>query len=124
MKPLIIEQEFKTPKVDFNHKNGKLILKGRSIHENSPKFFQPLLDWIDNYCQSPHETTHVHIELEYYNSSSHRALSKLLDKMQELHKGGHVVKVKWYYEIGDIGVKEDGENLKADFDYSFEVLEL
>lgn len=121
---MIIEREFKTPEVDFNHQNGKLTLKGRSIHENSPKFFQSLLDWIDNYSLSPQAATNLHIELEYYNSSSHRALSKLLDKMQELHKGGHVVKAKWYYETGDIGVKEDGENLKVNYDYSFEVIEL
>lgn len=124
MEPLIIEREFKTPEVDFNHQTGMLTLKGRSIHENSPKFFQPLLDWIDNYCLNPHETTNVHIELEYYNSSSHRALSKILDRFQELHKGGHNVKVKWHYESGDLGVKEDGEQLKVDFDYPFDILEL
>ena len=60
---------------------GKIDISGRSIHEDPTKFFDPLYDWIENYCKNPPETTNVNIELEYFNSGSARYILKILKRL-------------------------------------------
>ena len=50
MEDLKLEGSAKTPFVEFNSK-GELLLKGRSIPENSIEFYKPIIEWIDNYGQ-------------------------------------------------------------------------
>ena len=75
MEELKIEGSAKTPTIEFNG-SGELLLKGRSIPENSIEFYKPILDWIENYGGSPQDKTVVNVQLEYFNTSS----SKLEDK--------------------------------------------
>ncbi len=48
MKNIIIEPTKDTPYVEFNI-NGKLVIAGTAKAENANEFFDPLLEWIDNF---------------------------------------------------------------------------
>jgi hypothetical protein len=48
MEQLVIDGSAKTPSIDFNFETGTLMLKGRSIPENSIEFYKPLNDWLDS----------------------------------------------------------------------------
>ena len=63
MDNLNLEGTAKTPTVDFKS-NGELLIKGRSIPENSIEFYKPIIDWISNYEDSQKEATEVKIQLE------------------------------------------------------------
>ena len=43
MKDLSLEGSTKTPTIDFKS-DGELLIKGRSIPENSIEFYKPLID--------------------------------------------------------------------------------
>jgi hypothetical protein len=84
----------KTPSVTFNN-SGMLELKGRSIPENSLEFYKPLIDWVESYNRAPAAETNVHVQLEYFNTSSSKCL---LDFFKRLESIGNKVFIHWYYE--------------------------
>jgi SiaC family regulatory phosphoprotein len=112
MESLIIENTNKTPKVFFNALNGKMELTGRSIPENSFQFYEPLLQWIDEYSKSPQEHTQFSFRLDYFNTSSSMYILGILKKLERLHLDGKVVKVFWHYDSEDEDMLQTGEDLK------------
>ena len=52
MEDLKHEGSAKTPVVEFSS-NGELLLKGRSIPENSIEFYKPLIEWLESYSWHP-----------------------------------------------------------------------
>jgi hypothetical protein len=110
----------KTPSVNFNP-NGHIELKGRSIPENSLEFYKPLVDWLEKYAQSSAAETNVHIQLEYFNTSSSKCL---LDFFKRLEGITNKVTIHWYYEQDDEDMKEAGEDYEAIINVPFKLIEL
>ena len=121
MEDLKLEGSAKTPFVEFNSK-GELLLKGRSIPENSIEFYKPIIEWIDNYSQSVNENTVLSVQLEYFNTSSSKCILDVFKKLETL--SGTEVSVKWYYEEDDEDMLEAGEDYEAIIDLPFEMIEV
>jgi hypothetical protein len=69
MDTLLIEGSSKTPLIDFNGIEGKLLLEGRSIPENSLDFYRPIMEWLDNYIAQPANKTTININRDQYLST-------------------------------------------------------
>lgn len=110
----------KTPSVSFNG-SGMLELKGRSIPENSLEFYKPLIDWVESYGQSPATETNVHVQLEYFNTSSSKCL---LDFFKRLESLSSKVTIHWYYEQDDEDMLEAGEDYEAIINVPFKMIEV
>ena len=121
MEDIKIEGTPKTPTVEFNQASGALLIKGRSIPENSIEFYKPLIDWIGAYAQSPQENTVVSIKLEYFNTSSSKCI---LDVFKKLESVGSNVLIKWYYEEDDEDMLEAGEDYDAIINLPFNMIEV
>ena len=121
MDDLKLEGSAKTPVVEFNSK-GELLLKGRSIPENSIEFYKPIVEWIDAYGQSVNNTTVLSVQLEYFNTSSSKCILDVFKKLESL--AGTEVSVKWYYEEDDEDMLEAGEDYEAIIDLPFEMIEV
>jgi len=121
MEDIKIEGTPKTPTVEFNQASGTLLIKGRSIPENSIEFYKPLIDWIGAYAQSPQENTVVSIKLEYFNTSSSKCI---LDVFKKLESVGSNVLIKWYYEEDDEDMLEAGEDYDAIINLPFNMIEV
>ncbi len=89
--------------------SGTISIKGRSIHEDVTGFFRPVEDWIREYVRDPAEVTIVHINLEYLNSATSKALIHLFHKIAYLQLKNRKYLVNWYYEDGDEDILERGE---------------
>ena len=110
----------KTPSVKFTA-NGHLELRGRSIPENSLDFYKPLLEWVDGYVRNAQPETIVHVQLEYFNTSSSKCL---LDIFKRLESVRSKVTVHWYYEQDDEDMLEAGEDYEAIINLSFKMIEV
>lgn len=100
-----------TPEVEFDALKGLLRLKGRCYPSDAKNFFEPLVSWLKDYVEAPKSVhTTVHIDLEYFNTTSGKIILNLFEMLKQLHKSGHLVSVKWYDWESD----ED-----KDDDYSF-----
>jgi hypothetical protein len=111
LKGRYVEGTAKTPKVEFSHLTGELVLEGRSIPENAAKVYEPLLSWINEYVKSPCKSTNLHLKLEYFNSSSLVWITKIVLGLSRIELPGAVMYIHLYFEIEDF---EDGisEELK------------
>jgi hypothetical protein len=101
----------KTPRLYFNAASGDFEISGRSIPENSIVFYQPLMDWLDQYIVTPATETKLTVNLEYFNTSSSKCLIEIFRKLEKL-KGKADVKVLWHYEEEDEDMQESGDDFK------------
>lgn len=97
------------PRILLDKDNNKFLFSGRSLPEDSNAFFAPVLEWLDNYAKSPLPHTIVEIKLVYYNTSSAKLISEILEKFEEIHKSGSPITIKWYYLDIDDDMKKSGE---------------
>ena len=112
MKDLVIQGDSKTPAVELIAKKGHLSFSGKSIPENTISFFQPIFDWIDEYVKNPNDQTIFVIKLEYFNTSSSKALIEIFRKFEKVFKSGKEVLIQWYYEQDDEDMQESGEDFR------------
>lgn len=121
MKDLNLEGTAKTPTIDFNA-SGDLLIKGRSIPENSVEFYKPIIDWLTDYNSSSPAQTNVKIQLEYFNTSSSKCILDVFKKLSVLENTK--LKIAWYYEEDDEDMLEAGEDYQAIIGIEFEMIEV
>lgn len=124
MNDILLDGTAKTPTVHFNSQTGLLELRGRSIPENSIEFYKPLIEWIDQYGQSPRPTTQLRVQLEYFNTSSSKCILDLFKKLENLRSGGNNVQVLWHYEADDEDMLEAGEDYQAIINLPFKMIQI
>lgn len=124
MESLYIEQAKSTPKIEFDLILNKLVLSGQSYPENSFKFYQPILNWIDNYLNQlkGEFTVEVVINLSYFNTSSSKCIMMLLERFEEAYKKGADITINWYYDIENESELECAEEFKEDVTIPFNII--
>jgi hypothetical protein len=113
LKPLKLKATDDLPNVVLDAKLNQFFITGRVLPEDGNKFFEPILNWISEYVETPNTNTEFRFRLDYYNSSTARMITKmivLLEKIQEKDKN---VKVVWEYLNDDEVMLERGEELKS-----------
>lgn len=124
MEKLFIDGSPKTPSIEFDAETGVLLLKGRSIPENSIEFYKPLNDWLDLYAGSPKSRTIVDVRLEYFNTSSSKCILDFFKKLERVNGSNTEVHVNWYFETDDEDMEEAGEDYKAIVGLPFTIIEV
>lgn len=109
MEDILIKATARTPYVNFNSSSGRLELRGRSIPENAPRFYEPLFKWIKQYANNPAESTSLIMVFDYFNTSSSKMFRVLFEELEVIFLQKHQVEIKWYYSDEDL--KEYGEDL-------------
>jgi hypothetical protein len=124
MENLKIDGTPKTPTIEFNLEEGKLLIRGRSIPENSIEFYKPLIDKLEEYLGTPQETTLVKIQLEYFNTSSSKCILDVFKKLEKIKSNGSDTIIQWYYEEDDEDMLEAGEDYQAIINIPFKMIEM
>jgi hypothetical protein len=124
MENLVIEGTPKTPTIKFNPEDGKLLIQGRSIPENSIEFYKPLVDLLESYTSTPKEQTKVDIVLEYFNTSSSKCILDVFKKLEKINADGNDVTINWHYEEDDEDMFEAGEDYQAIINIPFKMIEI
>lgn len=106
---LFIESTPKTPEVRFEISSGELLLIGKSIPENSTRFYEPLLLWLEDYIKSPNHTTDFHLKLEYFNSSSTLWIAKIIKALSRINLPNSVLFIHLYFDEEDFESLEEEE---------------
>ena len=115
MKELTIEQTPKTPQIDLNQLTGDLIFSGRSIPENAAKIYEPVLNWTTEYILKACPTTHLRLNMEYYNTASLIWLTKILRVLIQIDNPDYALIIHLYLPIEDYDEMNDFEDIKDSF---------
>ncbi len=108
MDSLILKATHNSPDVKFNADLGTLEISGRSIPEHANMYYENLIQWVKDYVLTNPPKTEISIKLDYLNSSSHKYLIDLLEKLEPLHSSGLSIIINWYFEEDDDEIKETG----------------
>lgn len=118
-----IKAEKAIPEIMFDSTTAKLSICGSSYPENALGFFQPVIEWIENFAKENKKDIEMTIKLDYFNTSSSKALLDILDILNDLYNDGTKASVKWYYEEGNDSILESGEEFAEDLDLPFEIIQ-
>ena len=67
-----------TPEVSLNPETGVFEFSGHSLPEDVTIFYNPILDWLDQYGASPKNPTKVIFKMDYFNTASSKLILDLL----------------------------------------------
>jgi hypothetical protein len=95
---------------------------GKSCPENVVEFYQPIIDWLEDYANEPLEETVFEFRLQYYNTASSKVLFILMQKLEVIHQAGHKIKIKWIFPDDDEALQEAGEEYEDLIDVPFELI--
>lgn len=104
MQDIIIEATSSTPQIDFN-RNGRLLMKGRSLILNVKEFYSPLIEWISK-LDSP--VVRFTIDFDYFNSGSSKQILEML-KLLDSNNNVKDFDVFWHFEKDDEDILEIGQ---------------
>ncbi len=109
-----------TPTVILDADNDIFEISGRSLPEDVTAFYDPILNWLDEYANSPNPKTIFTFKLVYFNTASSKLLLDVLMKLEEMHEDGKEILIKWYYPEDDEDMQEAGEEYADIVDIPFE----
>jgi len=119
MKSLIIDATEFTPGISFDPDNQPFEIKGVSRPENASEFYEPVVEWLNNYVINPSEETTINFAFDYFNTSSLKYFLIILSKFKEIAEKGYQVIINWYYNEEDDSMYEAGKNLEELSELSF-----
>ena len=124
MEALKIEAGKDTPKVNLDAQSGRLFFAGQSLPEDVNMFYKPILQWFDDYIQTPNASTIFIAQMNYINSASTKIFYIILEKLELLMEAGNSVHAFWYYPPDDEDLEELGEEYKSNIHIPFELMKL
>ena len=123
MENFLLEETRSTPLVELNADTGVLRLYGPSFPENAFMFYNKIIEWVEAYESNPQPSTHVTIQLSYYNSSSFRCFQAIFKSLGNIREQGKEVKITWYLEDDEQESFANEENLEMISGIKFEMVE-
>ncbi len=124
MKNLVIPATKKTPEIIFLASGELLMITGSSFPENVNKFYQPIVDWLEELKSSKPAKINITFDLENVNTSSTRIFLQILRSVSEIGKDKKSLRIVWKYESEDSDMLEQGETLEKILKRPFEYIEI
>ena len=123
MEPIIVSATEDTPGIRLDAANDIFEISGRSLPEDVVKFYKPILDWLDEYAQSPNEKTVFYFKLSYFNTASSKIILDILMKLEGIHDNGKDITVKWHFSTDDEDMKDAGDEYAEIVDVPIDLVE-
>jgi len=120
METIKIQGTEDTPKIILDKENELMEISGRSLPEDVSSFYEPVLNWLNEYADNPNKKTIFNFKLTYFNTASSKLLLDILMKLEEMHEKGLDVIIKWHYPEDDEDMAEAGEEYADIVDVPFE----
>jgi len=122
METLDIKATNNTPHVILDPEKDIFEISGRSLPEDVITFYQPVLDWLDDYSAHPGKRMEFVFRYIYFNTATSRLIQDILLKLESLNESGHTVNVQWYFEQDDEDMYDLGMEFKENVSLSFEII--
>ena len=120
METIKIQGSEDTPRIILDAGNEILEISGRSLPEDVSSFYEPVLNWLNEYSENPNKKTVFNFKLTYFNTASSKLLLDILMKLEEMHEKGQEVLIRWHYPEDDEDMAEAGEEYADIVDVPFE----
>ena len=122
METLDIKATSDTPRVIMDPHNDIFEISGRSLPEDVVIFYQPVLDWLEEYKSSPNKDTLFVFKYVYFNTATSKLIQDILLTLESLYEAGNSVKVLWYHERDDEDMYDLGLEFKENVSIPFDII--
>lgn len=112
-----------TPYVMFNASEGYCMISGKSFPPDVSKFFNPLVDWLEELKYKNLKALSFNFKLDYYNTASSKLMLDMLYKLEEISQEGTEVVVNWFYPEDDEDLLDAGEEFERLVDVEFRLID-
>ena len=120
MEALRYEQTDDSPEVILDQEGQRFEISGKSLPEDVVDFYQPVLNWLNEYRKSPNPRTEFSFRLIYFNTASSKLILDILMILEEMAEEGHEILVKWLSLTSDEDMQEAGREYEEMVDVPFE----
>ncbi len=111
-----------SPEIILDKTTNEFRFVGKSMPEDVKEFYNPVLDWVEEYAKNPNDETVVEFNMEYFNSASSKQILDILERFSRIVNIGKAVKVKWHFLEDDEDMEEAGESYADIVDIPFELI--
>lgn len=121
MQKLFIEKTRTTPEIILSPDENIFSISGISSPEDVRAMYYPVIEWIQIFVDEIIEGTlkvygkgfpvKLHIDLQYFNSSSAKFLFDILTELKRLAHANVPIVVEWFHDEEDNDLKEAGVDI-------------
>jgi hypothetical protein len=113
-----------SPEISCDSVELTFVIRGRSMPENSEKFYDPVHKWFRTRFTDTKVKAVVDINLEYYNTGSFIRIMGLFNILYDLNKAGNEFRVRWICDAEDEDNIADGQSFKDVVKIPFDIIEI
>jgi hypothetical protein len=110
-----------TPRVYIDTVEKILKIIGPSFPEDVQEFYDPVINWIDEFETSNLKDLTCELEFTVLNSPSNKIVFDFLKKLEKLQYAGKNVHIYWYHDENDEDMQDIGEDFKDTIKVPFDV---
>ena len=118
-----IEGTSDTPQVILDKENGIFKIVGISLPTNIFEFYNPIVNWLLKYSESPNEETNFEFKFSYLNSSSSKIISDIMQILKTIIEKNKKLQIIWRHNHEDDEIKEMGIDYAASLDLPVSVVD-
>lgn len=122
MEILHIEATEDSPEIILDQEKEIFEISGRSLPEDVNTFYEPVIEWIEEYTKNPNPRTIFKFRFSYFNTASSKIILDILTLFEEMIDAKHNVKVRWYYLESDEDMRDAGEEYAEMVEVPFEFI--
>lgn len=116
MKSLIIQEDKYTPYISFDVDSNQFEIAGESYSEYTLQFFEPVLEWLNQYLSKNDRPITFSFRMTYYNTSTSRRFFEILKTLEDFYQHSNAaLNVNWFANSNDMDMIEAGEDYQEDF---------
>jgi len=122
MEAFTIKGTYDCPEVTLDKENNLFEISGRSLPEDVVTFYEPIINWINEYREDPNPETIFDFKFIYFNTASSKVILDILTLLEEMIENEQKVSVRWYFAEYDEDMEEAGEEYAEMVDVPFEIM--
>ena len=122
MEILRIEATDDSPQVLLDQEDKQFEISGKSLPEDVVDFYQPVMDWLNEYRKKPNARTEFNLKMIYFNTASSKQIMDILMIFEEMVEEGQEVVIRWHSMQSDEDMQEAGKEYEEMLDIPFEHL--
>ena len=118
----IIEETEDSPSILMDLDTKRLVMEGPSFPEDAVETYKPVLHWLsENYDKI--DKLECIFDYTILSSASNKMVFEILVKLEDMHKNGKDILVKWFYASYDEDMHDEGKGFSDNLKIPFELIE-
>jgi hypothetical protein len=125
MKKYDVKEGRHTPRIVLDPDEMMFEISGSSLPEDVERFYQPVIDWLDEFIHIITDTANplvVSVRFNYYNSGSMRYIAEFFKRIKQINDKDVETVVKWFYDEEDDLLLEAGQDMEEVTGLHFEFI--